>query len=156
MPLTPSRRETQGSVGPQEMQHWTGQLKFTSNTSVVQNSENLHVFWHLLAKKHLQPGLLSKVPARWYGDYHHQKLMALDWAWAAQGCQLHHQSCNPTDPRGAAEVQSTEDNWRRTVEAEMRTLSHNWAPSRGWPVRDMVEEHPHCPVHLLVWWAVSK
>ena len=36
--------------------------------------------------------------------------MALDWARALQGCQLHHQSCNPLDPRGKAEAWSTEDN----------------------------------------------
>ena len=35
--------------------------------------------------------------------------MALDWARPAQGCQLHHQICNPLDPRGKAEARSTED-----------------------------------------------
>ena len=36
--------------------------------------------------------------------------MALDWARAAQGCQLHHQSCNLLDPRGKAEAWLIEDN----------------------------------------------
>ena len=40
--------------------------------------------------------------------------MALDWASAGQGCQSHHQSCNPLDPGGrggeGAEAWSTEDN----------------------------------------------
>ena len=35
--------------------------------------------------------------------------MALDSARAAQGGQFHHQSCNPLDPRGKAEVWLTED-----------------------------------------------
>ena len=34
----------------------------------------------------------------------------LDWTRAAQWCQLHHQSCNPLDPRGKAKAWSTEDN----------------------------------------------
>ena len=50
------------------------------------------------------------VPARGYGDHHHQKAMALNWARAAQECQLHHQSCGPLDPREKAEAWSTEDN----------------------------------------------
>ena len=36
--------------------------------------------------------------------------MALDLARAARGCQLHHQSCNPLDPKGEEEALSTEDN----------------------------------------------
>ena len=36
--------------------------------------------------------------------------MALDWARAAQGCQLHHQSCDPLDSRGKAEAWLTEEN----------------------------------------------
>ena len=36
------------------------------------------------------------------------------WRWIGhvlhKGCQLHHQSCNPLDPRGKAEAWSTEDN----------------------------------------------
>ena len=39
-----------------------------------------------------------------------REAMALCWARAAQGCQLHHQSCNPLDPRGKLEAWSTEDN----------------------------------------------
>ena len=50
------------------------------------------------------------VPAREYGSRHYQEAMALDWAHVAQGCQLHHQSSNPLDPRGKAEALSTEDN----------------------------------------------
>ena len=50
------------------------------------------------------------VPAREYGSRHYQEAMALDWAHVAQGCQLHHQSCNPLDPRGKADAWSTEDN----------------------------------------------
>ena len=66
---------------------------------------------HLLAKNHPQLWPLSTVPARgYYGDHHDQEAMALDWARAAQGCQLHHQSCNPLDPRGKAEAWLTEDN----------------------------------------------
>ena len=53
--------------------------------------------------------LLSMVPAREYGDYYHQEAMALDWAYAVQWCQLHHQSCNPLDPRVKVEALSTED-----------------------------------------------
>ena len=48
--------------------------------------------------------------AKGYGDRHHQEAMALDWAHAALGCQLHHHSCNPLDPRGKAEPWSTKDN----------------------------------------------
>ena len=65
---------------------------------------------HLLAKNHFQSRPLSMVPARGYGDHHHQEAMALDWVHAAQGCQLHHLSCNPLDPRGKAEAWSSEDN----------------------------------------------
>ena len=36
--------------------------------------------------------------------------MTLDWACAAQECQLHHQSYNPLDPRPKAEAWLTEDN----------------------------------------------
>ena len=36
---------------------------------------------HLLAKNHLQP--FNVVPAREYGDHHHQKTIALDLAHAA-------------------------------------------------------------------------
>ena len=36
--------------------------------------------------------------------------MALDWARAVQGCQLHHQSCDPLDPRGKVEAWLTKDN----------------------------------------------
>ena len=36
------------------------------------------------------------------------------WRWIGhvlhKGCQLHHQSCNPLDPRGKAQAWSTEDN----------------------------------------------
>ena len=61
-------------------------------------------------KNHLRPWPLSTVPATGYGTYRHQEAMALDWARAAQRCQLHHQSCNPLDPRRKAEAWSTEGN----------------------------------------------
>ena len=57
---------------------------------------------------------------------HHKETMALDWVRSAQGCQLHHQSCNPLDPRGKAEAWSTEDNLAKTVEAEIKKMNHSW------------------------------
>ena len=50
--------------------------------------------------------------------------MALDWAHAAQGCQLHHQSFNPPDPRGKAEAWSTEDNLAK--DCGSRNKEHTW------------------------------
>ena len=63
--------------------------------------------------------------------------MALDWARAAQGCQLHHQSCTPLDPRGKEEAWLTEDNLAKNCGSrnEEDEPQHG-APSRGWPVTD--------------------
>ena len=92
---------------------------------------------HFPAKNHLQSWPPSTVPARGYGDHHHQKVMALDWACAAQGCQLHHHSCNPLDPRGKAEAWLTKDNLVKNCGSgneESRTWTAAGASSRGWPV----------------------
>ena len=67
------------------------------------------------------------MPARGYGDYHQQKVVALEWACAAQGCQLHHQSCNILDPRGKAEAGSPEDSLAKNVEVEMKNMNHCWS-----------------------------
>ena len=94
---------------------------------------------HLLAKNHLQPCPLSTVPARAYGDHHHQEVMALDWACAAQGCQLNYQSCNPLDPRGKSEVWSTEDNLAKNCgsgneedEQQLGTIQRLASYRQGW------------------------
>ena len=50
------------------------------------------------------------MPARGCEDHHRLEVMVLDWAGAVQGCQLHHQSCNPVDLRGKVEAWSTEEN----------------------------------------------
>ena len=69
--------------------------------------------------------------------------MALVWEPVAQGCQLHHQSCNPPDPRGRGKVEAwlTEDNLAKNCgsrnEEHESQLGH--APSRGWPVADRSE-----------------
>ena len=106
----------------------------------------------LLAKNHLQPWPLSTVPARGCGDHHHQEAMTLDWARDAQGCQLHHQSCNPLDARGKAEVWSTEDNLATNCESRNEELEpqpgHH--PEAGqWQTG--VEELRCCPVRQLAW-----
>ena len=77
------------------------------------------------------------MPARGYGDNHHREAMALSWARAVQGCQLHHQSCNPLDPRGKAEAWSTKDNLAKNCgSGNEEHESQLGAPSRGWPVTD--------------------
>ena len=112
---------------------------------------------HLLAKNHLQPWPLSTVPAREYGDHNHQKAIALDWARVAQGCQLHHQSCNPLNPRGKAEAWSTEDNLVKNCgsrnEKEEPQRGHH--PKAGqWQTG--VEKLCCCPIHQLAWWVVTN
>ena len=76
----------------------------------IKTKRKLENLTHLLAMNHLQPLPPSTAPAGGYGDHHNQEAMVLDWARAAQGCQLHHQGCNPLDPRGKAEAWSTKDN----------------------------------------------
>ena len=110
---------------------------------------------HRLAENHLQPWPLSTVPARGYGDNYHQEATALDWAHFAQGWQLHHQSCNPPDPRGKVEAWSIEDNLvkncgSRDQEHEPQ-LGHH--PEAGqWQTG--AEELRCCPIHWLAWWVV--
>ena len=110
---------------------------------------------HLLAKNHLQPRPLSTVPAREYGDHHHQEAMALDWALAAEGCQLCHQSCNPLDPRGKVEVWSTEDNLAKNCGS--KNEEYEWQlghyPEAGqWQTG--LEELRCCPIRQLMWQVV--
>ena len=112
---------------------------------------------HLLAMNYLQPWPLSTVPARGYGDHHHQEAMVLDWARAVQGCQLRHQSCDPLYPRGKAEAWSTEDNLAkncgsRTEEHEPQLRHH---PEAGqWQIG--AEELCCCPLCQLSWRVVMK
>ena len=107
---------------------------------------------HLLVKSHLQPWPLSTVPARGHGDHRHQEVMALDWARAAQGCRLHHQSYNPLGPRGKAEAWSTEDkltkNFESRNEEDDTQLGHH--PEAGqWQTE--VKELRCCPICQLAW-----
>ena len=61
-----------------------------------------------------------------YGDHHNQEAMVLDWARAAQGCQLHHRSFNPLDPSGKAEEWSTEDNLAKNCGSRNKNMNHSW------------------------------
>ena len=99
----------------------------TLPTVILSNDKPQENPMHLLAENHLKPWPLIMVPVRGSGEHYHQEAMALDWAHAAQGCQVHHQSCNPLDPRGKAE-ELWKRKWRRWTTPE--------APSRGWPMTD--------------------
>ena len=97
-----------------------------------------------------EPGQPQRITSglRGYGDHHHQEAMALDWARAAQGCQLHHQSCNPLDPIGKAETRSTEDNLAKNcgsgTEEHEPQLGHH--PEAG-QCRTGVAELRCCPIY---------
>ena len=54
----------------------------------------------LFAWERTQWDLILSEGLLWGIQSAHQEAMALDWARAVQGCQLHHQSCHPLDPRG--------------------------------------------------------
>ena len=81
---------------------------------------------HLLAKNHLQPCPLSTVPARGYGDHHHQEAMALDWALLRQDANSITKVAIRCTQEGKRERGRPKATWRRTVEVEMKKMNHSW------------------------------
>ena len=77
------------------------------------------------------------VPARGYGDHHHQDVMALDWARAAQRMPAPSPKLQSTGPqRESGSVvawrQPGEELWKQ----KWRTWTTAGAPSIGWWVTD--------------------
>ena len=150
LPLWPACHESKTKV-----QAWAGGI-LRIHISGVDPSDNATCHaqnpTQLLAMNHVLPWPLSTVPARGYGDHHHQEAMVMNWARAAQGCQLHHQSCNPLDPRGKVEVWSTEDNLAKNCvsrhEEHEPQLGHH--PEAGQWQTGMGEFHCF-PTHQLAW-----
>ena len=108
-----------------------------------------------MAKNHLQLWPLSTMPAR------ETIITRKWWCWIGhvlhKGCQLHHQSCNPLDPRGKAEAWWTEDNRVKNYgsgnEEHERELGHH--PEAGqWHTG--VEELRCWTVRQLAWWVIMN
>ena len=123
-----------GSECRRMTEHYPAELSFFHTTSL---GKIQRIFWpgtisnrHLLAQcQQEEPGQPQRITSglRGYGDHHHQEAMALDWARAAQGCRLHHQSFNPLDSRGKAEAWSTED----TLEKDCGRRNEEYEPQLG-------------------------
>ena len=86
-------------------------------------SENIG---YLLARKDSQRWSLENDKAEGRGDCSCKKKMALDWSRASQRITYIPKVALRGTPEGKRKKRRSKSTWRRTAEAELRTLNVNW------------------------------
>ena len=81
---------------------------------------------NLLAWHHLQPTATRPLQSRQHGDHHHAMAMEMDWARHEERAGQHHSHSPSLDTWRKTQEEKTKKHWRRTVEAELKTMQHTW------------------------------